>query len=319
MMKSRWGLESNVFPDLILQSTILLYFFLKNGKSKYLYLSSIILGISTYSYGTSYFFVPIYFLLIYLSLLLRKKVTIRQSLIQLFIVFIISFPMILFVIINYFDLSQISFFRITIPRLHYNRFVELTSVGGNVIQNAVQNFKYLITIIYTGTDGLVLNSTKLFGILYPFSIIFIVIGIYFSVKDSKRDLTLILINILLLTSLLLSLMLPPNINRVNILCFPLIFYLIYGIFKIYDLNIRVGNIICIFYVVFFILFTNYYFYEYNNEIGDYTRYGLDQAILYSEEKSYNKLYIDDLYIYYLYYTRMNPNDYLKNSVIQEKM
>ena len=43
IMKSRWGLESNILPDIILLAVYLIILFLENKKIKYLYLSSAIL------------------------------------------------------------------------------------------------------------------------------------------------------------------------------------------------------------------------------------------------------------------------------------
>ena len=60
IMKSRWGLESNLFPDLIL---IFAYMLIKGieDKNKILYyLSFVVAGISAYAYGTSYYFLPVF-------------------------------------------------------------------------------------------------------------------------------------------------------------------------------------------------------------------------------------------------------------------
>ena len=110
IMKSRWALESNIFPDLIFYSISLIYFSLKSNKKRYFIISSIILGISTYAYGTSYLFVPIFSVITYLYLVLIKKISIKDSLIYISITTIVSIPMIIFVIINYFNYIRIFFF-----------------------------------------------------------------------------------------------------------------------------------------------------------------------------------------------------------------
>jgi hypothetical protein len=207
----------------------------------------------------------------------------------------------------------------TIPRLHYNRFVQLTGVSGNFCSKAINNFKALIILLLTGDDGLVLNRTKIFGLFYPFSIIFIILGIIWAFKNMKKGNNLFLINSLFIASFLLSLMVPPNINRVNVLWIPLIFYLIYAVILIYETKPKITYFVLIIYLIFFILFINYYFVFYNkNEIGDQTAYGLDEAISSIENEKYNNLYIDNNYIYYLYYTKMNPHYYLNNRVMTEK-
>ena len=73
LMKSRWGLESNIFPDLILWALFTMYVGIQNKNNWFMVLSGIIFGISTYSYGTSYFFVPVLLALLYISLFVVKS------------------------------------------------------------------------------------------------------------------------------------------------------------------------------------------------------------------------------------------------------
>ena len=63
IMKSRWALDANIFPDLILLTIFLYNKFFKTKSIKNIYIISMILGISTYYYGTSYIFVPIFLIL----------------------------------------------------------------------------------------------------------------------------------------------------------------------------------------------------------------------------------------------------------------
>ena len=100
ILKSRWALESNLFPDLLIYALVLIYFGLKNKKKIYYIISSIILGISTYSYGTSYLFVPVVMLIIYIYLIKKKKITLKEAIIYIGITGLVSFPMILYVIFN---------------------------------------------------------------------------------------------------------------------------------------------------------------------------------------------------------------------------
>ena len=83
IMKSRWGLESNLFPDLILLFSFL---FIKglDDKNKFFYYSSfVIAGISAYSYGTSYYFLPVFLLPLLIYCLKTKKITWKQGIVSL--------------------------------------------------------------------------------------------------------------------------------------------------------------------------------------------------------------------------------------------
>ena len=77
IIKSRWGLESNLFPDLILIFTYLLIKGIED-KNKFLYyLAFVVAGISAYSYGTSYYFLPVFLIPLLIVLVRKEKVTIK--------------------------------------------------------------------------------------------------------------------------------------------------------------------------------------------------------------------------------------------------
>ena len=141
ILKSRWALDCNLFPDFIL---FFIYFLVKglNSKKKiYYYLSFVIAGLSAYTYGTSFFFLPLFIIPLLIYLTYKKEITIKQSIISLLIVFIITLPLILFVIINTFNLPQINLPFMTIPRLSANRYEQVTSIfSGNFLENSISNF-----------------------------------------------------------------------------------------------------------------------------------------------------------------------------------
>ena len=318
ILKSRWGLESNVFPDLIFYSLALIYFGIKYKKTKYFIFSSIILGISTYAYGTSYLFVPIFSVIMYIYLIIKKKITIKSSLLYLFITGVISLPMILFVIVNYFNLDSIKILNISIPKLVYNRFTEITSVNGDFINNCFNNIKETILILLKQNDGMILNYSPKYGILYIISFPFIILGIISAIID-KKNILLKLNNIMFVSSIVIAFFTIPNINRVNILWLSLMIYIVAGVlfsFKYIHKYLKIG-IISI-YLVFFLMFTINYFGAYQNEIGNATFDGLDDAIMFISDKKYDNLYITNSvnqpYVYYLYLNKIHPKYYINNRV-----
>lgn len=58
IMISRWALEANLFPHFLLYGCYLIY--LGFEKKKYLYYSMVLFGTAMYSYGISYYLVPIF-------------------------------------------------------------------------------------------------------------------------------------------------------------------------------------------------------------------------------------------------------------------
>ena len=305
LMKSRWGLESNIFPDLILWAIFAMYMGIKRKSNWLVVLSGVIFGLSIYSYGTSYFFVPVLLILLYISLFIVKKLSIKQCIIHLCTTTVISLPMILFVIINFFDLDTLKLGPITIPKLPTVRFKEITAVGSGVDNNIFSNFISNIKMLFTN-DGNVLNYTVPYGLFFcnwltiPIAIIGIVVswklgpGPNFQassnsqnqqnikthqntekVQNSTCALAYTFINCFFVASLLLMFMVDGAINRINVIFIPLVFYTAIGI-------INLGKVWFVPVITYFILFTfmeYYYFTEYQTYISSYMNVGLKEAII----------------------------------------
>lgn len=312
IMKSRWGLESNIFPDIILLSVYTLIYALKNNKKYLIYLSFAIAGISAYAYGTSYFFLPIFIVPMLIYLIKKREITIKQAIISLGIVFLVSLPIIIFVIINKFDLPQINLPFTTIPRIYENRFEELSSIfSTDFIKNSLTNFKDSIKMLKTQNDELPWNSIQNYGIIYTFSTIFVIIGICKSFK--KRETYNMIINLWFISAFLLLFVCEPNINRCNIIIMPMIYYAIIGICEVIEKIKFSKTIIIVFYLIEFTLFS----YEYLNT--DYSKYltfqdNIQEVIEYVEETKVDNIYMEytfkEPYIYVLFYTKANVNEFV---------
>lgn len=312
LMKSRWGLESNLFPDLILWAIYAMYFGIINKKKAFVWLSGILFGISTYSYGTAYFFVPISLLLIYLSLIIAKRITIKQALNHLVIVAIVSLPMILFVIINYFNLDTIKLGPITISKLETVRFKEITSLSSG-LTNIFQRFIHNISILCTN-DGILLNYTVPYGLFYNIWLtsLFIIIGLILSIRKHFKSPVYTFMNCLFIASLLLMFFVDGSINRINIIFIPLTFYIAYGIISFKKWSI----IPLIIYLIFFLLLQHYYYTDYQDTLNTYMKVGFKEAITEASNMDYDKLYIDSSiyapYIFYLMYNEVPTPYYIDN-------
>ena len=319
IMKSRWGLESNLFPDLIL---IFAYMLIKGieDKNKILYyLSFVVAGVSAYAYGTSYYFLPVFLIPLLIILIKQKKITIKQAILSIVIVGIVSLPVILYVVINTLNLEQINLPFLTIPKLKVNRYKELTSIfSGEFLKTSTNNLMHGLEILIFQYDGLPWNSIMPFGTMYLFSTFFTIIGIIDSFrKDKKAEVKYsYLFNIWFIVSIILTCICDPNINRINIIMIPIIYYTIIGIYLIVNNRKKVAIGIAILYTISFGLFINKYF---KQDCGTYRKFAndLQEVMQYTEEISNNsnkKIYITTDKIYYifvLYYTQFNTNDYVK--------
>ena len=316
IMKSRWGLESNLFPDLMLLSIFLIIKGLQDKRKIFQILGYVVAGILAYSYGTSYFFLPLFFIPLLYLLVKKKEITIRQAILNLAIIGIVSLPIILSVIINTFNLPEIKLPFMTIPRMEVNRYEEITSIfSSEFLQTSLSNFKGSLEIIFKQVDELNWNSIWPFGTIYLFSTVFTVIGIITTIRNGKEIKYGYFMGIWFIVSILLTFVCEPNINRLNIIFFPIIFYTVIGIEEVAKQGKMFTIVIAIIYIISFAGFLNTYFREDANTYATFEA-NLEEPIKYlktldeKNEKIYITNTIKEPYIYVLFYSEYNTNDFV---------
>lgn len=316
IMKCRWALDCNLFPDMVIIATCIIIGALKNNKMRDFYIGIAVLSLSVYSYATSFMVLPIYLVLMMLYLLITKKIKFRQALISAGIALAIAWPMILFVIINTFDYPEINLGFITIPRLYANRFESDTSLfSGAILENASKNFVNNMKIVLNQSDGTAYNCMPFYGITYIFSLPFTFVGLYNSV--TKRNTGKNILNILSVTAVLLLIVYNnTNINRLNIVMVPIIMYTIIGLYYVIESNKNVYIPIILLYCISFGCFVNSYIKYQGEENTPFTK-GVDEPIKYVDSLDVDKVYISysfiEPYMYTLFYTQ-TPAEEFHNTV-----
>ena len=339
IMKSRWGLESNLFPDLVLYAAVFLYFGIKRGKRRYAALSAVLLGLSAYAYGTSYLYIPAVILAAFLLFLIPSvragsgregKAAVlsvspgrvlRGTVLYALAAFVIALPIAVFVVINALDLPAVHLGRVTIPRLDFNRFTAITSANGSFFANCRSNLAGSFRILLHQTDGMPLNAVSGYGIYYFFSLPFIVYGLAVSLAKRRGQLfdRIALAN--LIAAGAVCAMTQPNINRINALWLPLLYYMTVGIVSLAEDRRLFAAVIACCYILSFAAFTRSYAGGYQESIRRVDAEGIDRAVA-SLTAEDGDVYITDqinsAYIYYLFYGKINPRTYLAEREIPEK-
>ena len=323
IMKSRWGLESNLFPDLVLYAVDFMALYLKKSEKKniYFFISMCLLGLTAYSYGTSYLFLPFFIIPLLGYLLYKKEITLKKAIAGLLVVGIVSFPIILYVIINTFDLQQINLGIFTIPKLPVNRYEEQTNLfSGNLIINLLHNFCHSIKLLFIQNDGLIWNGLPGYGIYYLVSIPFLVVGLIDSIQQKNKK-TKIIHLWFYAAFLLLFFFEDVNINRINIIIFPLLYFIINGLYIFISFKYKKKNtfiipiMLIIIYLLSFLGFGAKYINLNNN--GYTFVEDIEEAIKYVNSLDVENIYFEyafkEPYIYVLYYNEINPNEFI-NSV-----
>lgn len=316
IMMSRWALESNLFPTLIL---IAVYSVIKSFEaSKWTYGFTVMLVLALYSYGTAYFFVPVFALCTAILLLYSRVLKLRTLLWNLALFVMLALPILLFIVINRLKLEGIETPFFSIPRLTVPRVEEISSVfGGQLLQTASANFSEFFAILISGSDGLPWNTLLPYGYAYPIGLPFAFIGLVVMIHAvQKRDgkgAKQVIILLWLLVALGVACIASVNINRINIIFFPLIMLMVVGFMWVYSKLKLLGILSALVFTVMFSLFTNAYFREFPDTIAPYFYDSLGEAIRYASEETAGEVYVTDEvnmpYIYVLFYEKINPHSF----------
>ena len=243
-----------------------------------------------------------------------KKITFKQAVISLAVVFVVDLPLILYVIINTFDLPELKILFITIPRLTANRYQEISSIfSKDFLQVSIQNFVNSMKLFIGQSGDHPWNMISFFGLTYVFSLPFTLMGIKESFSKEKRNKNInICFNIWFIAAFLLLFVCEPNTNRCNCFILPLVYYTVIGIKALIEDMPRMKNIIIIMYIISFIAFNYNYFYLGSKNTA-YFETDIDEMVEYVDNLDVDKVYIDksftEPYIYVLLYSKYNTKDF----------
>mgnify|MGYP000858966995 FL=1 len=327
IMMSRWGLESNIFPFFILMGSYLLLLSLE--RSSFLPLSFLVFAISLYSYGTAYFFVPVFLLVISLYLIFYKKIKITTFLLSGGVFLIVALPILLFVVINIFQLNSIQTSWFSIPRLPAApRFSAVSSIfGSQFITNSIYNLgNFLWLLFVTQNDGLIWNCIPEYGYMFLFSTPFLFFGIFHLIRENKggrKFNSQFLILAWFFVATVMAFVTTININRVNVVFLPVICFIAISISYI-KRNARLFfRYVIVLYILFFGLFTYTYFFVYPESVSSAFFESLDEAIKYATETStpdepiYVTSKINMPYIFILFYQKIDPHLFCESVVYSD--
>ncbi len=223
----------------------------------------------------------------------------------------IDFPLILYLIINTFDLPEMKLLFISIPRLTVNRYEEVTSIfSKDFLISSFTNFVDSMKLFIGQSNDHPWNLIEFFGITYVFSLPFTILGIWSNFK--KKDKIYNCFNIWFIAAFLLLFICEPNTNRCNCFIIPLIWFTISGIIYLTENKKEALSVIICTYLVAFLCFSYTYFYKGLKGIA-YFETDVEEMVDYVQSKDAEKVYIDKTfktpYIYVLFYSEYDSKDY----------
>ena len=302
VLLSRWGLESNLAPGFLLFG---LYFFLRGTEdSRFFPLAGLFYGLSLYAYATVWPFVPLMLGLMLLYALRRGGLRADRHLLGGgLILALLALPLLLFLAVNFGLIGEIRTPFFSVPKLLVMRSGEFS------LRHVPENLKNLFTILWTQSDGLPWNTAGAFGLLYPLSLPFALLGLIAACARALRGRDpMVFILIQLLAALLLGAAVHVNVNRVNILFLPLVFLTAEGLCWFAGLfRVRLLPLLLAAYLLCFGFFVKFYFSDYSASLRSSFAWGLEEALDAAEALDAPVILSSD--IYYpdvLFYTQTDP-------------
>lgn len=263
IMHSRWALESYLLYPMIIISCTTLYNAIRTEKTILFLATGVLLGTTLYSYAISYLLLVLFLALLLPCLIFFHKIRLKNIIALGTPLALLALPLILMLLVNNGIIDEIRTEYISIPKLPVYR-------GANVsFANIIKNLEFSQNNIFYKiffTDGMRYNAIPRFGTVYPFSIPFIVSGVLSCLNSTRRDIKNkyfsldILMNLMFLCSILTSLLIEDiNINRACEIFFPLIYFLILGIFKTVKNSKKTAWLTAAVYSILFLFFSGYYY------------------------------------------------------------
>ena len=262
IMKSRWALDCNISPDLMLIAVCFItYGIYSQAKKRLIYyiLGFIFLALTAYGYGVSWIILPAFCIALFYYLLKKKYITVKELAISTGIMGILLIPLILFAFNNMvFEGETYSIGPLTITLLDKGRHASTTIFGSeNLAYDIKASIKKAVFLVFWGTDSHPWNSLRLWGQFYNLlGLPFVIYSFYRYKKYKQTDILDTLFLIWIISCIPVTLFVEPNVNHWNLLWFPLIYFCAKGIYlfitKFQKKVISIG--ICILFILSFSCF-----------------------------------------------------------------
>lgn len=261
IMMTRYGMDCNVafYPFIIGFSLIVLGGVQSGSRSALLSitLGFLFVGISNYGYNAAWLFTPA-FVICSVIILWHKNYSFKSLLVSLVPLLLTNIPIIIFAIRSNVPKwnHTIHFLGLTCPRLLESRGTySLIKFNGNVFNNMLINLKNGLMMFLHQSDGLRWNSIPGISPLYPFVIVFFVIGCVEIIKHrtAYNDFLIILAISAIPTILLIT----PNFNHWMYPIFLIVLVSGLGLTKV----CQNSNSIVFSILIVYVLFTCFFWYS----------------------------------------------------------
>jgi len=313
IMISRWALDANLMPALFLFGV---FFLLRARKApESVVWAAVFFALTLYSYATAYLATPLFLVLVGLGFFIWYRPRSWKGVAVAGGVFcVLALPIGLYLVVNQFKLSAIETPFFSIPRLSgVPRYQSIsTLVGGNGPGALWTNVRAFWHLLVSGNDGLIWNAVPGFPYLYRFGLVFVGLGLAVTLGRKRFSLseTEFLFVAWLVAGVAVAASETVNINRINVIFLPLIYFAAVGIRALASSRLLMAIVIA-YYCVSFGQFADRYFGTYRAEAStaffDHFGDAVDTAASATSGPICITERVNEPYIFVLFYRKTDPH------------
>jgi len=254
-------------------------------------------------------------------LLWSKRLSLRNLLVGLITLAIVSLPVCLFLLVNTLQLSSLHLGFFTIPSLPSQPRYEIMAFLANPFLALGQNLLYMFYLLARQTDGLPWNTLEPYGYFYTLTLPLAFIGVVqlIRARGSANMPERLLLLSWLIASLTIGILQPVNINRINLIFIPLIICMALPLVWLGERR-RSALVLalCVLLVSFAAFTRDYHSDRYREQANQIFFTGLLPAVEFARQAGdiHNPICVTGSvqmpYIFVLFIEQMDPADYLRD-------
>ncbi|MCL2462482.1 MAG: glycosyltransferase family 39 protein [Defluviitaleaceae bacterium] len=260
IMQSRWALDCNMFPHFVLFAVYALYRGTagrpdrrenspadakREARKRLIYLcaSMFLFAMCMYTYGIAFYTIPLLLAAYAVYLLAAKKISAPRLLICAGVYLLFAWPAFGVMAVNYFKLPSVSTPLFTIPYFpNGQRMSDVLFFSGDIPGQFVKNLTHLVNDVFLQKPDLIWNTIPQFGPLYKISVPFAAVGAIWLIwkKTGKSGFVFVWLGAAAVSGLIAD---NVNINRINIIFYPMIILAGIGVYGAGELAARLLGLI----------------------------------------------------------------------------
>jgi hypothetical protein len=321
IMISRWALDENIFPVVFLAGVF--FQVVAADRPRYLALAFLFFGLSLYTHGVAYFLVPAYVGVSSLYALAHGKYGRAATVGACAVLLVLATPIALYLIVNRWHLESIRAPWLSIPRLTgVPRYETVASVFSDPWSALGPNALAMRSFLVRQHDGNIFSAVPGYGLIYLWSMPFVVLGLVMALarvrpREYQPE---VLILLWLGVGVALAVLVSANVNRMNVLLFPLLYFLAAGLEVLRTRRWIFGAIIAA-YVVSFVAFTHAYFTWYQPRVAPAFFATFDRAVMTAARATGGTVCVTSdrmnmPYVYVLFHERIDPRLFARTVVYE---